>query len=382
MTDYRTPGVYVKEADAFPPSIVAAATAIPAFVGVVAGATGGEAKKIRSLKEYEKAFPDALKPNSNEIILYHHLQLFYLNGGGECYVLPVADFNTVTDLFEPLEKIEEITLIVLADAATDDNYMGLCEEALKHCADQQNRFAILDVVPSTDNPTPDNDANAFRNAIGTKHLNYGAAYYPYLKTTLSDQAMEMPPSAAIAGIYAATDRNRGVWQAPANVALSGVSAPSLPISDEQQKGLNIPTGSAVGKAVNAIRLFPGQGTLVWGARTLDGESNDWRYIQVRRLVIFAESSIKASLRNFVFEPNTAATWINVKSMTETFLHGLWRQGGLAGDNASDAFRVQVGLGDTMNEQDILDGQMRISVALAAVRPAEFIVLNISQMMQK
>ena len=130
--------------------------------------------------------------------------------------------------------------------------------------------------------------------------------------------------------------------------------------------------------MNAIRTFQNLGTLVWGARTLDGNSLDWRYINVRRTVMMIEQSIEATAQAFVFEPNNASTWVTIKAMISNYLTDIWKQGGLAGATPSDAFSVQVGLGSTMTAQDILDDKMRISVNVAVSRPAEFIVFAFEQ----
>jgi len=189
----------------------------------------------------------------------------------------------------------------------------------------------------------------------------------------------LPPSAAMAGIYCQVDNNVGVFQSPANVGVGSVIKPTINISNEEQEDLNIPIG---GKAVNAIRSFPGRGVLVWGARTLDGNSQDWRYISVRRTVIFIEQSIKNAIEPYVFEPNVASTWGNVKALISNFLTNIWQSGGLAGATAEDAFSVDVGLGSTMTPTDILDGYMRVSVKVAVTRPAEFIVITFQQQMQQ
>jgi phage tail sheath protein FI len=286
----------------------------------------------------------------------------------------------------------------------------------------------------------------FRNAIGSENLSYGAAYYPWLHTSsieknelslenikidvaalskllaettttalidayLNDteineqktQALHLklmatspsyvsiidtictvmnllPPSSAMAGLYTMVDNSRGVWKSPANIPVANVVKPSVVISHEDQENLNLDALS--GKSINAIRTFPGVGTMVWGGRTLDGNSLDWRYINVRRTMIMLEQSIKLALRAYVFEPNTANTWVTVKSMIENFLTGKWKQGALAGAAPEDAFEVQVGLGTTMTGVDILKGKLLITVKLAIVRPAEFIVVTFQQQMQK
>lgn len=209
-----------------------------------------------------------------------------------------------------------------------------------------------------------------------------ATLSPMFKALMKDVRKELnllPPSAAMAGIYAMVDNTVGVFQSPANVGVGSVIQPAINISNEQQEDLNVPID---GKAVNAIRSFPGRGVLVWGARTLDGNSNDWRYISVRRTVIFIEQSIKYAAEPYVFEPNTAATWSNMKAMITNFLTNVWQQGALAGATPDDAFSVNVGLGTTMTPVDILDGYLRISVTIAVMRPAEFIVITFEQKMQQ
>ncbi|MCI1550340.1 MAG: phage tail sheath family protein, partial [Prevotella sp.] len=146
-----------------------------------------------------------------------------------------------------------------------------------------------------------------------------------------------------------------------------------------QGDLNMPMN---GKAVNAIRTFIGEGIKVWGARTLDGNSQDWRYINVRRTMMFLKESIENAAKVYVFEPNTANTWINVKSMLDNFLRSVWKRGGLAGATPEDAYEVHVGLGDTMISNDILNGIMRITVFMAMTRPAEFNEITFELQMQK
>jgi phage tail sheath protein FI len=188
----------------------------------------------------------------------------------------------------------------------------------------------------------------------------------------------LPPSGAMAGVYAAVDKTRGVWNAPANITLNAVVGPTVKISGDEQDDLNVPVG---GKAVNVIREFVGRGTLVWGARTLNGNSSDWRYIQVRRTMIYVQQSIKAALQPYVFAANDGKTWSTVTAMISNFLQTLWSQGGLMGDKASEAFTVHCGLGTTMTGQDILDGYMIVQVSLQMIHPAEFIEVTFKQQMQ-
>lgn len=199
-------------------------------------------------------------------------------------------------------------------------------------------------------------------------------------TALQRNLSILPPSGAVAGVYAKTDRERGVWKAPANVSLSSVVGPTVMIDNITQDGLNVDTEA--GKSINAIRAFSGKGTLVWGARTLDGNSNEWRYVSVRRFFNMVEESVKKSTYPYVFEPNDANTWVKVKGMIENYLTTLWRQGALAGAKPEHAFFVRVGLNQTMTALDILEGRMNVEIGMAAVRPAEFIILKFSHKLQE
>lgn len=347
---------------------------------------------------------------------------------------------------QSLQNEQEPTIIVVPDAVllpVSDCY-EVYRDMLAHCGFMKNRVAIFDVHNGFRKPTLPEDPEEitlFRTQIGNENLSYGTAYYPWLQTSLSNasftfknidpsidlttffadsetaakalwveylstgeeydlhakllalsptytsllEAMNtlhslMPPAAAMAGIYTQVDTSRGVWKAPANVSLNTVIKPLVNITNGQQETLTMDVVS--GKSINAIRFFPGVGTLVWGARTLDGNSSDWRYINVRRTVMMIEQSIQASIKSYVFEPNDATTWSAIKSSIENFLMKIFREGALAGSKAEEAYDVNVGLGTTMTAQDILEGVLRIQILLAIVRPAEFIVITLEQQMQK
>jgi hypothetical protein len=206
------------------------------------------------------------------------------------------------------------------------------------------------------------------------------ALYKAIMKGLEDAATDMPPSGAVAGVYAATDRDRGVWKAPANVSLSSVVSPNTTFTASQLDALNIDVNA--GKSINAIRTFTGKGTLIWGARTLAGNDNEWRYVPVRRFYNMVEESIKKSTYWAVFEPNNANTWVKVKGMIDNYLTNKWKDGALVGAKPDDAFFVKIGLGTTMSAQDILEGRMNVEIGMAVVRPAEFIILKFSHLLQK
>ncbi len=370
--------------------------------------------------------------------MYYSMQAFFANGGGPCYIVSVGLMTATPAVTQAaleaglatLEKEDEVTLIVFPEiqALNASELAGVISAALNQCGKLQDRFVVTDILPPTEGQTILQAANAFRNeSLPLDYLKYGAAYSPNVLTTLNyvfddtvvinhivngtstpgtlsnfapdpddpavgnailynaallaiDRiALELPAAPLVVGQYAATDSIRGVWKAPANVALTSVISPVIKITHEEQKDLNVHTS---GKSVNAIRIFPGKGTLIWGARTLAGNDNEWRYVPVRRFFIMAEISIKKATEQFVFEPNDANTWVKVRAMIENFLLLQWRAGALAGAVPEDAFYVRVGLGSTMTALDILEGRMNVEIGLAVVRPAEFIILKFSHKMQE
>jgi hypothetical protein len=200
--------------------------------------------------------------------------------------------------------------------------------------------------------------------------------YTNILRGLNGTPVDIPPGGAVVGAYAYTDRTRGVWKAPANVSLSGVLGPATVFSQSELADLNVDVNA--GKSINAIRHFSGRGTLIYGARTLAGNDGEYRYVSVRRLMNMLEESAKKAAAQFVFEPNDANTWVRVRGMIENFLTLLWQDGALQGAKADHAFRVAIGLGETMSAQDVIDGRMIVEIAVAPVRPAEFIVLRFMQ----
>jgi phage tail sheath protein FI len=634
-TAIKTPGVYTTEIPVFPPSVAQVATAVPAFIGYTEKAIKNgkdvtmKAVRLSSLVQFVQYFGDSFDNlsatvtinNDNSIgsveinpkyQLFNAMQMFFNHGGSNCYVISVgryssadsklADFvpgGTALSCFDVLAKEDEPTLIVIPDAVLldDAGFNSLMTSALKQCGDLQDRFTIMDIREGFKDITIDDVVSTFRNGVASSFINYGAAYYPWLRTSLPykityantktkkggvdvamatlmpgnalvtrldnivkdkvkvdnfiqpfsstmdnitskadlegrltsikdmiagvigltgftdvppppktnvedrfkdyikkgtgnsftplevlmreallidksfpggalakvaeadfngyqvtgiaadatvygtpapandneaairvtprvrslytdtyaaltglsseiqniadsvEQSLEsstavyaniksaikregivVPPSGAIAGAYASVDGTRGVWKAPANVPLNTVIEPMVAIDNNMQDNLNVdPNG---GKSINAIRTFTGKGTLIWGARTLAGNDNEWRYVSVRRFFIMVEESAKKATEPFVFEPNDANTWAKVRGMLENFLLILWRQGALAGAKPEHAFFVKCGLGQTMTAQDILEGRLIVEVGLAAVRPAEFIILRFSHKVQE
>ena len=278
-------------------------------------------------------------------------------------------------------EASSITFLTVAEGSRKDIAKAVTEDpALVNMASDKIKTLtapLSDKYPPPTTPAEQQKQDAKVLAANNSLLSLSPVYKT-LMTHLAEQVNLMPPAAAMAGVYARTDQNFGVFKAPANTGIVSVVSPAVVISNEEQEDLNVPLD---GKAINAIRSFIGRGVLVWGARTLDGNSQDWRYVNVRRTMIMLEQSIKAACEAYVFAENTDSTWLLVKTMIDNFLNNQWKAGALAGVKPEDAYDVSVGLGSTMTPVDILDGYMRVTVRVAVVRPAEFIVITFQQKMQ-
>lgn len=443
MPDQNIPGVYIEETSFMSNSIVPVPTYIPVFIGYTEKAfyqhrdCTQKLQKVESFNEFKTIFGNApeirfadtaggIRPQSVLYRTYAGVKWFFQHKQTACYILSLgsydydletlADITPFTDALKVLEKASELTLVVIPDAINlkvdvPDNDLGkayqscyrLQSKMIDHCGKMKDRFAILDVPGGFSPEDQFAPVKAFRKGISPidpAHLRFAAAYYPYLVTGVLEEddfagnglfstydrskkqaVLEylnlMPPGAGIAGVYAQTDSINGVWKAPANVKMFNVKNPAIVINDIDQHDLNV---SGDGKSICAIREFAHAGTLVWGARTLAGNDNEWKYVPVRRTCIFIEQSVKQGLKPFVFEPNDANTWASVKSVVDNFLYNLWREGAFPGAKTSEAYAVQVGLGTTMTAQDVLNGIMRVQLAIALIRPAEFIILTLEEKM--
>jgi hypothetical protein len=237
--------------------------------------------------------------------------------------------------------------------------------------------------PSNPNPTVaailaniSNPSSGLTVTQNSNSLMVASATYSTIIQHILNDANILPPSGAMAGVITVTDGQGGPWLAPANTSIVGAVSLPINLSTSQQASLNVDAIS--GKSINAIRFFNGQGILIWGARTLDGNSLDWRYLTVRRTMNYLEQSCKLAAQAYVFQPNDKNTWSAIIAMISSFLTSVWKQGGLMGASASDAFSVSCGLGSTMTADDILNGFMNVTVKVAVVRPAEFIVITFQQ----
>jgi len=344
------PGIYLNEESSSGQSITTSATVVPAFAyrGGSSEHPPNGRKTVRYTNFLEFA---AAHAGDEEWGYYTSVRLWFMQVGSPCYIVQKDNFE--------VEKYPEINLAVAAGSQTD---------LFTHVT----RLADSNIFFLLDGPESKIAADATSSAVMQDYpsSSQAAAFYPWVKVNWNGKDFHVPASAFAAVAIAQTDRMRGPWKAPANQIINGVE-PLFVVSDALQGQFNS------GKALNMIRQFPDSGTTLWGARTLE-DSDNWRYIPVRRLFNMMERDIRNALHNLIFEPNTSHTWQQAISAISAYLYNLWRQGALAGSRPEEAFFVKAGKGSTMTEEDIRNGKMIIQIGAAAVRPAEFIILSFTQ----
>lgn len=271
------------------------------------------------------------------------------------------DARTGLTAFKTLTDVS----IMAIPGITDDSVQSAL---VSHCEEMKSRFAILDVPLDFKEVS---QLQAFKEGVDSS---YAAMYHPWLQCydALANRKVFLPPSGSMAGIYARTDNSRGVHKAPANEVVRNCTGLSVNYNEAEQGKLNP-------KGINLIRSLPGQGIRVWGARTCSSDGN-WKYVNVRRLFIFLEESIKANTNWAVFEPNDEVLWSRVEGTIRVFLTTQWRNGALSGATADEAFFINIGK-STMTEDDILNGRLICVIGVAPVRPAEFVIFRITQKME-
>ncbi|MBD2358701.1 phage tail sheath family protein [Tolypothrix sp. FACHB-123] len=333
----------------------------PDFISV----TEKEVKLCTSFTEFKKFFGDfSIDPGQQQ--LAHAVYGFFNNGGTRCYVTRVKDKKDIKDVLTELEVIDEISLVVapgITDPSARNNIIDHCKEKTG------DRFAIFDSEENADA----NNAASF-NLVES---DYAALYFPWIqvfdpatkaKNPNGNGLIFVPPSGHIAGIYARVDAQRGIHKAPANEVVSGAVGVEKAISKNQQDGLN-------SKGINCIRVF--NSTIkVWGARTLS-KSNELRYINVRRTLLFLRESIDEGTQWAVFEPNNPALWQKIKRNVSDFLLVQWRAGALFGNTEREAFYVKCDA-ETNPPTEVALGKVIAEVGVSIVRPAEFVIFRISQ----
>lgn len=395
MPNYLSPGIYVEEVSTGAKPIGMVGTSTAAFIGVAPASENllNQAQACSNWGEFCKYY---VKEDSKSTDLSSAVYSYFNNGGGICYVLNIGSSGTIagdvrnkSGLYA-LETIDEIAIV----AAPGFSDVGSQEALLSHCEKMQDRVAILDapqVIENVDQLKELNTVSGKENDISNEAANkkstnspkgmrprdsergYGAFYFPWfigIDPLHAGNVASFPPSGAIAGIYARTDKERGVHKAPANEQVRGALRLAYNVSREEQGELNR-------KGVNVIRSFP-DGIRVWGARTLAAEASEWRYVPVRRTCNMIKESIEEGTRWTVFEPNDEMTWKSIERDIRCFLMRVWRGGALLGSTPEQAFFVKCDA--ETNPAEIRDaGQLVAEIGIAPVKPAEFIIFRIGQL---
>lgn len=394
MPVYLTPGVYVEEVPGTPP-IAGVGTSTAAFIGVVD--TSGTftmpqtpadptvrftvtpvntAVPIANFEQFKTNFGAFQAGNQ---VLAHAVYGFFLNGGTKCFVIRVDDLTNATEVGDALlqlAKIDEIAIV----AAPGAHAAAVQTAITANCENLKDRFAILDGQVTTTI-----DFNTIKGTVGES--NYAAMYFPQIQVTdqtlvadppkpieewkaAAGATLFLPPSGHMAGIYARVDETRGVHKAPANEKVTGALALQYLVTNAEQGDLNK-------NGLNIIRGFDGN-IKVWGARTLGGDANgEFKYVNVRRLMIFMSESIDQGTQFVVFEPNNPALWQKIIRAITAFLTNVWRDGGLFGLTPAQAFYVKCD--ETTNPPEVRElGQVVTEIGVAIVKPAEFVIFRISQ----
>jgi phage tail sheath protein FI len=361
VPDIEFPGVYVDEVPGGVGPIEGVETSTTSFVGEAPDGLHGTAEKILSLSELVRVF-GGLRPGWE---LGNAVSLFFANGGREAWVVGVPVGTSLDEGLPCLEDVDTLGLVCLP-GETDT---GVLRAALE-LAERRRAFLLVD--PPEAEPER---ALALAAELRVSGSANGAVFYPPVRAPdplVEGSLRTCPPSGAVAGMYARIDESRGVWKAPAGAYadLRGVSGLAVDPSDDEIAAL------AAG-GVNCIRRLPA-GIVVWGARTLAADA-EWKYVNVRRLSLYLEESIERGTRWAVFEPNEEALWNRLRAQCASFLGGLFRAGAFQGQTSSQAYFVHCGR-DTMTQDDIDQGRVNVVVGVAPVRPAEFVVVRIQQIL--
>ncbi len=386
MDENTVPGIYVEEVSSMAESIEGVGTSMVAFVG---GAPKGpvlEPISVTSWEQFEENF-GGMDYTRNGFFLAHAVNLFFKNGGKNAYVVRVIGDPSIENgrSIEGypqqtavqyrnglicLEKIDDINLVAMPDGTNILDQKALVE----HCEKMKYRFGIIDSPPD---PREVGDAHDVRlqkqNLVSSK--GYAAIYYPWIQVQdpRTKRIRVVPPSGAVAGIYVRTDVQKGVQKAPTSELVMGALDTEVSVDQADQQDL-----TRIG--VNIIRKFTGRGLLVWGSRTISSDSI-WKYIQIRRTVIYLERSIFNGTEWVVFEPNDEETWAETKRSVVEFLTKSWSDGMLLGAKPQEAFLVRCDR-TTMTQADIDNQKLIIEVGVALTRPSEFIIFHIAHEMEK
>ncbi|WP_156252493.1 phage tail sheath family protein [Pseudactinotalea terrae] len=418
MPSVNAPGVYVQEVNDGPRPIQSVSTSVAALIGVAAAAEERvlEVTPIIDLTQYERAFvtpargSDGSGPVPEPTDLGIAVEGFFANGGGLCLVVNLGPSPTAATLRQALALLrarDEVSVL----AAPGLNDAAFHTELIDHCELMEDRFAILDVPgvaedmaqlttvatpgPAAEAPadaegaggtaeTAEGDdagesttrrrpARAERVNMRPRDTEYAALYYPRVVVTdpVTGRPRAAPASGHIAGVYARVDRLRGVHKAPANEPIRGV----IDLEDRVDRHVQ---GQLNQAGVNVIRSFATRGIRIWGARTL-ATGSEYTYVNVRRFVNMIKESIEIGTQWVVFEPNGYDLWSILTRDLTAYLTRVWRDGALLGATPAEAFFVKCDR-ETNPDEEIDAGYLTALIGIAPVKPAEFVIIKISQNM--
>jgi phage tail sheath protein FI len=373
---YTCPGVYVEETGSGSGhSITGVSTSIAAFIGKASKGKVDTPTRVTSFSEFADIFGGftAERPH-----LAAGVFGFFDNGGKECWIVRIRDDGSDEDYIgkdneigmktglQTLKNFRDVSIVCIPGITSE----GVQHAMIEHCETMRDRFCILD----SEEGAVVTHVLVQRSKIASVK-GYGALYYPWINAEMEIDASAraariealVPPSGHIAGIYARTDVEQGVHKAPAGKTIQGAIGLGKTLNASEQDRMNL-------EGVNCIRIFPGRGILVWGARTVSTDP-EWKYVNVRRLMIFLEQSIQEGSQWVVFEPSGEPTWMKVKSAIEAFLIGEWRNGALQGRTHEEAFFVRCDR-TTMTQNDIDEGRIVCLIGVAILRSAEFHIFRI------
>ncbi|MFO7709058.1 MAG: phage tail sheath subtilisin-like domain-containing protein [Desulfobacterales bacterium] len=275
----------------------------------------------------------------------------------------------VGGIFDRIDALDGFNLLVVPGETT----LAVVATLQAYCR-KRRAFCILD---SAETATADDIHLQPDTAITGPDAMNSALYFPWMTAEdplQAGQTRSFPPSGFVAGVYARTDRARGVWRAPAGLEadLKGATGVAVQLDDRRNEDLNL-------RGINCIRRFP-SGIVVWGSRTLHGDNrlaSEWKYVPVRRLALYIEESIYRGTKWVVFEPNSEPVWAQIRLNVGTFMNNLFRQGAFQGASPRDAWFVKCD-SDTVTQNDIDSGTVNIVVGFAPLKPAEFVIIRIRQ----
>ncbi len=371
------PGVYIEEVPSGPRTIAGVTTSIAAFVGYFSGGPVCKAKRVTDLGGFREVFGG----QEADLETGYVVEQFFENGGKTAWIVRAAGEDAAPDelvtALSALDDVETFNILCIPDTVRlkHEEAATLAAAATAYC-EKRRAFYILDVAQPAERPI--NTVETMRSWIETnaalRHRN-AAVYFPRPVVAGRTGARPIAASGTVAGLYARTV----VWKPAAGTEarLQGLQSLESDLTDDENGVL-----SRLG--VNCLRRFPGEGCVCWGARTLVGAddlASEWKYIPVRRLALFIEESLYRGTQWVVFEPNDEPLWAQIRLAVGAFMQELFHQGAFKGRSPSEAYLVKCDA-ETTAPHDINLGIVNILVGFAAVKPAEFVIINIQQRVQR